>query len=52
MEKRDAVFYARVKPTSKKFLYDKMKTDGFSSMSEWFDQLIIDIKKKAKKKKK
>ena len=44
MEKRDAVYYARVKPSTKKYLYDRMRKDGFSSMSEWFDEFIRKIK--------
>ena len=37
---RTSVFYSRMKPINRKYLYAQMKADGFESMSLWFDNRI------------
>lgn len=51
MEKKDDVFYARCRPKIKKALYLRMNQDGFTSMTDWFEQFVMKSlgkKKKAK----
>ena len=40
VEKRDNIFYVRCRPRVKQALYAQMQADGFSSMTDWFEQFI------------
>lgn len=48
-EKRDDVLYVHVKKSNKKWLKEQYKKMGYSTLSEYVDQLIDNIKQKAKK---
>jgi len=45
-KKRTAVFYVRIKESSKEWLFSKMKEDGWESMSAWFDHYIEKLKER------
>lgn len=49
MEKREEVFYVRVRPGIKDWLQKRMKKDGWENMSDWFEQWIIRHQKREKK---
>jgi hypothetical protein len=46
--KRNDPLYARLKTENKKWLYRKMKSEGFESMSLWLDLYIEKLKQKEK----
>ncbi len=48
-EKRNAILYAHVKPSLKKWIQKTYKDKGYSTLSEFVDDLLTDIKNKAKK---
>lgn len=56
LEAKKDVFYVRCRPKVKKALYLQMTKAGFTSMADWFDQMVtksfmsVRTKKKAKKK--
>jgi len=50
LEKKEEVFYARCRPNIKKALYLQMDLDGFSSMTDWFEQFVISAIVNKKKK--
>lgn len=53
MENKNEVFYARCRPKIKQALYLQMDRDGFTSMTDWFEQFVVQtLGKKCKKQKK
>lgn len=40
MDKRNVVFFTRIKPKSKKALVAAMIADGYDNMSVWFDKYV------------
>ena len=48
-EKRDDVLYVHVKKSNKKWLKDQYKKHGYSTLSEFVDTIIDDLKPKVKK---
>ncbi len=51
-EKRDAVLYAKVTPTNKEMVEDQYKKKGYSTMSEYIDEMLTEHKTKINWKKK
>ena len=51
-EKRDAVLYVKVKPSNKEMVEDAYKKNGYSTMSEYVDELLTEHKSAIKWKKK
>ena len=47
-EKRDAILYVSVKPSVKKWLKANYKKLGYSTLSDFVDELLTDIKNKGK----
>ena len=47
-EKRDAILYVNVKPSIKKWLQKDYKKFGYSTLSEYVDTLLSNLKSKAK----
>ena len=43
-EKRDAILYARVKPSNKKWLKGLYKKYGYSTLSDFVDAVLTDAK--------
>jgi hypothetical protein len=41
LEAKKDVFYVRCRPLVKKMLLFRMQQDGFTSMSDWFDQFVL-----------
>ena len=48
-EKRTAILYVNVKPSIKKFLKKTYRANGYGTLSEFVDDLLTDVKDKAKK---
>ena len=46
-EKRDTVLYANVTLTNKNWLQDAYKKHGYSTLSEFVDDLLTDVQKTA-----
>ena len=51
-EKRDAVLYAKVKPSNKEMVEDQYKKKGYATMSEYIDEMLSEHKTKINWKKK
>jgi len=51
-EKRDAVLYAKVTATNKEMVEDQYKKKGYSTMSEYIDEMLTEHKTKINWKKK
>jgi predicted site-specific integrase-resolvase len=51
-EKRDTILYAHVTKTNKKYLSNTYKKYGYSTLSEFVDTIITDVKAKEKEGKK
>ena len=47
-EKRDAILYVKVKPSIKKWLKKDYKKLGYSTLSEYVDAVLSNLKSKAK----
>lgn len=47
-EKRDAILYVKVKPSIKKWLQRDYKKLGYSTLSEYVDAVLSNLKSKAK----
>ncbi len=43
LEKRKDVFYVRCQPKVKKLLLQNMHQDGFTCMSDWFEQFVFSV---------
>lgn len=43
VEKKEEVFYVRCRPKIKKLLEIRKTNDGFSSMSDWFEQWVLSL---------
>ena len=46
IEKRDAILYVKITPTNKKYVKKQAKAFGYSSLSEFVNEMINGIKKK------
>lgn len=47
-EKRESILYVKVKPSIKKWLQKDYKKLGYSTLSEYVDAILTDLKSKAK----
>jgi len=46
VEKRDAVLYAHVSKTNKKWAKEEAKKKGYTTLSEYMDALLTKLRKK------